>query len=188
MAGRTAGRTAAGAVFPRRLHPPGAGAEIAFQNKAAVYTILFRAAAETLTKIAADRKHLGAETGFIAVLHIWGQNLQHHPHVHCLVPGGGVSADGGHWVACRPGFFLPVRVLSRLFRRLFLEKLKAAFDAGRLAFFGAIAGLSAAPVFARRLSDAPSGSSTASAPSPTPRRSWPISGATRTASPSRTAG
>ena len=132
---------------------PAPAAEIAFQNKAAAYAILFRAAAETLTKIAADRKHLGAETGFIAVLHTWGQNLQHHPHVHCLVPGGGVSADGGHWVACRPGFFLPVRVLSRLFRRLFLEKLKAAFDAGRLAFFGVIAGLSAAPVFARRLSE-----------------------------------
>ena len=87
------------------------------------------------------------------MLHTWGQNLQHHPHVHCLIPGGGLSLDGTRWVACRPGFFLPVRVLSRLFRRLFLEKLKAAFDAGRLAFFGAIAELAAAPVFARRLSE-----------------------------------
>jgi hypothetical protein len=87
------------------------------------------------------------------VLHTWGQNLQHHPHIHCLVPGGGVSPDGRRWVACRPGFFLPVRVLSRLFRRLFLESLKAAFEAGRLAFFGALAGLAAAPVFARRLGE-----------------------------------
>jgi Putative transposase/Transposase zinc-binding domain len=132
---------------------PAPAAEIAFQNKAAVYAILFRAAAETLSTIAGDPKHLGAEIGFVAVLHTWGQNLQHHPHIHCLVPGGGVSPDGRHWVACRPGFFLPVRVLSRLFRRLFLESLKAAFEAGRLAFFGALAGLAAAPVFARRLGE-----------------------------------
>src|SRR3954464_1999583 len=130
---------------------PAPAAEIAFQNKAAVYAILFKAAAETLSTIAADRRHLGAEIGFITVLHTWGQNLQHHPHVHCLVPGGGLSPDGTRWVSCRPGFFLPVRVLSRLFRRLFLEKLRAAFDTGRLAFFGALAGLAAAPVFARRL-------------------------------------
>src|SRR3954462_6240605 len=132
---------------------PAAAAEIAFQNKAAVYAILFRAAAEALSTIAPDPRHLGAEIGFIAVLHTWGQNLQHHPHVHCLVPGGGLSPDGRHWVSCRPGFFLAVRVLSRLFRRLFLESLKAAFDAGRLAFFGALAGLAAAPVFARRLGE-----------------------------------
>src|SRR5437868_8921504 len=131
---------------------PAPAAEIAFQNKATVYAILFKAAAETLSTIAADRRHLGAEIGFIAVLHTWGQNLQHHPHVHCLVPGGGLSPDGRRWISCRPGFFLPVRVLSRLFRRLFLEKLRAAFDAGRLAFFGALARLAAAPVFARRLS------------------------------------
>src|SRR3954453_14801173 len=135
-------------VFTR----PAPAAEIAFQNKAAVYALLFRAAAEALSTIAADRRHLGAEIGFIAVLHTRGQNLQHHPHVHCLVPGGGLSPDGGRWVSCRPGFFLPVRVLSRLFRRLFLENLKAAFEAGRLKFFGALAGLAAAPVFARRLS------------------------------------
>jgi hypothetical protein len=132
---------------------PAAAAEIAFQNKAAVYAILLRAAAEALSTIAADPRHLGAEIGFIAVLHTWGQNLQHHPHVHCLVPGGGLSPDGSRWVSCRPGFFLPVRVLSRLFRRLFLEKLQAAFDAGRLAFFGALADLAAAPAFARRLSE-----------------------------------
>jgi hypothetical protein len=130
---------------------PAPAAEIAFQNKAVVYAILFKAAAEALRTIAADPRHLGAEIGFIGVLHTWGQNLQHHPHVHCLVPGGGVSPDGRRWIACRPGFFLPVRVLSRLFRRLFLENLKAAFEAGRLAFFGALAGLGAAPVFARRL-------------------------------------
>jgi hypothetical protein len=132
---------------------PAPAAEIAFQNKAAVYATLFRAAAETLSTIAADRRHLGAEIGFISVLHTWGQNLQHHPHVHCLVPGGGVSPDGRRWIACRRGFFLPVRVLSRLFRRLFLEELRAAFETGRLAFFGALAGLAAAPIFARRLSE-----------------------------------
>ncbi|TGT92760.1 IS91 family transposase, partial [bacterium M00.F.Ca.ET.163.01.1.1] len=91
-------------------------AAIAFQNKAAVYAILFRTAAETLRTIAADSKHLGAEIGLIAVLHSWGQNLHYHPHIHCIVPGGGVSPDGSRWVSCRPGFFLPVRVLSRLFR------------------------------------------------------------------------
>ncbi len=115
---------------------PAPAAEIAFQNKAAVYAMLFRAAAETLSRIAADPKHLGAEIGFIDMLHTWGQNLQHHPHVHCLVPSGGVSPDGRRWIACQPGFFLPVRALSRLFRRLFLENLKAAFESGRLAFFG----------------------------------------------------
>ena len=132
---------------------PTAAAEIAFQNKEAVYAALFKAAAETLGTIAADRRHLGAEIGFVAVLHTWGQNLQHHPHVHCLVPGGGLSLDGTHWVSCRPGFFLPVRVLSRLFRRLFLEKLRAAFDAGRLAFFGTLARLADAGVFARSLAE-----------------------------------
>jgi hypothetical protein len=132
---------------------PAPAADIAFQNKSAVYAILFKAAAEALRRIAADPRHLGAEIGFIGVLHSWGQNLQHHPHVHCLVPGGGLSSDGRRWVACRPGFFLPVRVLSRLFRRLFLENLKAAFESGRLEFFSALAGLAAAPVFARRLSE-----------------------------------
>jgi hypothetical protein len=132
---------------------PAPAADIAFQNKEAVYAILFRAAAETLTTIAADPRHLGAEIGFVAVLHTWGQNLQHHPHVHCLVPGGGLSLDGTHWIACRPGFFLSVRVLSRLFRRLFLEKLEAAFGAGRLTFLGALGGLVDAAAFARCLAE-----------------------------------
>jgi hypothetical protein len=128
-------------------------AEIASQNKAAVYAILFRTAAETLRSIAADPKHLGAEIGLVAVLHTWGQNLHHHPHVHCVVPGGGPSLDGTHWVACRPGFFLPVRVLSRLFRRLFLDELRAAFEARHLGFFGDLAGLAEPAAFVRRLRD-----------------------------------
>jgi len=126
-------------------------AEIAFQNKAVVYAILFAAAAETLRIIAADPKHLGAEIGFVAVLHTWGQNLHHHPHVHCVVPGGGPSADGTRWVGCRPGFFLPAKVLSRLYRRLFLTRLKAAFDAGQLRFFGTLAGLQKPAMFTARL-------------------------------------
>jgi hypothetical protein len=130
---------------------PAPVAEIAFQNKAAVYAILLRAAAETLKTIAADPRHLGAEVGAVAVLHTWGQTLQHHPHVHCVVPGGGPSLDGTRWIACRPDFFLPVRVLSRLFRRLFLEQLQAAFEAGELGFFGALAGLAEPAAFARRL-------------------------------------
>ena len=94
---------------------------MAYQNKAKIYGLLFKAVADTLTTIAADRKHLGADIGIIAVLHTWGQNLQHYPHVHSVVPGGGISRDGTRWIASRPGFFLPVRVLSRPFRRLFLE-------------------------------------------------------------------
>jgi Transposase zinc-binding domain/Putative transposase len=112
-------------------------AAIAYQNKEAVYGILFQATAETLKTIAADPKHLGAEIGFFAVLHTWGQNLQFHPHLHCVVPGGGLSPDGERWVHCRPNFFLHVRVLSRLFRRLFLELLQHAFDSGKLQFFNA---------------------------------------------------
>jgi len=115
---------------------PGAIADIAYQNKAVVYDILFKAAARTVLTIAADPKHLGARLGITAVLHSWGSAMTHHPHVHMIVPGGGIAPDGGHWVACRPGFFLPVRVLSRLFRRLFLEQLEAAYQAGRLSFFG----------------------------------------------------
>ena len=114
-------------------------APIAFQNKAAVYDLLFRTAAETLTTIAADPKHLGARIGLTAVLHTWGSALTHHPHVHVIVPGGGLSPDGSRWIACKPGFFLPVRVLSRLFRRLFLEGLAALHAAGRLAFLGELA-------------------------------------------------
>ena len=126
-------------------------AAIAYQNKAMVYEILFHATAETLRTIAADPKHLGGEIGFIAILHTWGQNLQHHPHLHCVVPGGGPSADGERWASCRPGFFLPVRVLSRLFRRLFLAQLQDAFDAGRLRFFNALEALQAPGAFARYL-------------------------------------
>jgi hypothetical protein len=130
---------------------PAAVAEIAFHNKARVYAILFRTAAETLRTIAADPKHLGAEIGLVAVLHTWGQNLHHHPHVHCVVPGGGPSLDGTRWIACRPGFFLPVRVLSRLFRRLFLDELHAAFAAGELGFVGNLTELAYPAAFARRL-------------------------------------
>ncbi|HEY2230604.1 MAG TPA: IS91 family transposase, partial [Xanthobacteraceae bacterium] len=113
-------------------------APIAYQNKAVVYDLLFRAAAETLLTIAADPKHLGARIGATAVLHTWGSAMTHHPHLHMIVPGGGISLDGSHWVHCRPGFLLPVRVLSRLFRRLFLARLADAHMAGRLAFFGEI--------------------------------------------------
>lgn len=113
-------------------------AALAYQNKEVVYGILFRATAETLRTIAADPKHLGAEIGFLAILHSWGQNLLFHPHLHCVVPGGGLSADRKRWIACRPRFFLPVRVLSARFRRLFLEHLQAAFDAGQLRFFSSL--------------------------------------------------
>ncbi len=107
---------------------------VAFQNKSPVYDLLFRTAAQTLTTIAADPKHLGARIGLTAVLHTWGSALTHHPHVHVIVPGGGLSLDGSRWIACKPGFFLPVRMLSRLFRRLFLEGLAALHAAGRLVF------------------------------------------------------
>jgi len=116
-------------------------ATIAYQNKRELYGILFRAAAETLRTIATDPEHLGAEIGFFAVLHTWGQNLLHHPHLHSVVPGGGLSADGTEWISCRDGFFLPVGVLSRLFRRLFLENLLKAFDAGKLQFFSSLESL-----------------------------------------------
>src|SRR5215217_960311 len=114
---------------------------IAYQNKALVYGLLFKAAAEALTTIAADPKRLGARIGVTAVLHTWGQTLDHHPHVHCIVPAGGISLDGSRWVACRPGFFLPVRVLSRLFRRLFLDGLAEAHARGELEAFGDLAKL-----------------------------------------------
>jgi hypothetical protein len=126
-------------------------ADIAYHNKAAIYAILFKAAAETLITIAADPKHLGARIGLTAVLHTWGSALTHHPHVHCIVPGGGLSPDGERWISCRPGFFLPVRVLSRLFRRRFLEQLAAAHDAGRLHFFGDHAPLAERGAFAAYL-------------------------------------
>ena len=111
-------------------------ADMAYQNKAVVYDLLFQATAETLRTLAADPKHLGARIGFTAVLHTWGSAMTHHPHLHCIVPGGGLSPDGTQWIPCRRGFFLPVRVLSRVFRRLFLEQVEAAYQAGHLAFFG----------------------------------------------------
>jgi hypothetical protein len=126
---------------------PGPISDIAYQNKAVVYDILFKASAETLSTIAADPKHLGARVGITSVLHTWGSALTHHPHVHMIVPGGGISLDGKRWVSCRSGFFLPVRVLSRLFRRLFLEKLLAAHQAGRLKFFGNHAALTDTQAF-----------------------------------------
>ena len=130
---------------------PPLAAEIAFQNKRAVYAILFRAAAEAMHDIAADPKHLGAEIGAVALRHTWGQTMQHHPHLHCIVPGGGLSPDQTRWVACRPGFFLPVRVLSRRFRTLFLAQLQAAFVAGELHFSGTLATLAEPTAFAVRL-------------------------------------
>ena len=125
--------------------------DIAYQNKAVIYDILFKAASETLITIAADPKHLGARIGLTAVLHTWGSALTHHPHVHMIVPGGGLAPDGERWASCRPGFFLPVRVLSRLFRRLFLDKLAAAHEAGRLHFFGNHAPLAERRAFAAHL-------------------------------------
>jgi Putative transposase/Transposase zinc-binding domain len=126
---------------------PAAVGAIAFQNKAAVYDLLFRTAADTLTTIAADPKHLGARIGLTAVLHTWGSALTHHPHVHLIVPGGGLSPDGSRWIACKRGFFLPVRVLSRLFRRLFLEGLAALHAAGRLVFLGDLGPFADKPAF-----------------------------------------
>jgi hypothetical protein len=125
--------------------------DIAYQNKAEIYGILFKAAAETLITIAADPKHLGARIGLTAVLHTWGSALTHHTHVHMIVPGGGIALDGERWISCRPGFFLPVRVLSRLFRRLVLDQLAAAHDAGRLQFFGEHLHLADAQAFSRYL-------------------------------------
>ena len=129
-------------------------AVIAFQNQTVVYDILFRAVSETLRTIAADPEHLGAEIGFLAVLHTWGQNLMHHPHLHCLVPGGGIAPDGKSWLACRPRFFLPVRVLSRLFRGLFLHYLEKAYAAGGLHFFSAQRHLQEPAAFQRHLAPA----------------------------------
>ena len=126
-------------------------ADLAYANKALIYRLLFEVAAETLVTIAADAKHLGAQIGATLVLHTWGSAMTHHPHVHGIVPGGGLSPDRARWVACRRGFFLPVRVLSRLFRRRFLEELAKTYLAGQLKFFGTFAGLSDSKAFARWL-------------------------------------
>jgi hypothetical protein len=127
-------------------------ADVAFQNKALVYDLLFRAASETMLTIAADPKHLGARIGITAVLHTWGSAMTHHPHVHMIVPGGGIAPDGSRWISSRPAFLLPVRVLGKLFRRLFLTRLVALHDAGQLAFFGSIAHLIERQAFLRHLS------------------------------------
>jgi len=126
-------------------------AAIAYQNKAVVYNLLFAATADTLRTIGAEPKHLGAEIGFFAVLHTWGQTLVHHPHLHCVVPGGGLSPDGEHWIPCRPGFFLPVRVLSRFFRRRYLQLLEQAFNRGELEFFSSLEELRQREAFHRYL-------------------------------------
>jgi hypothetical protein len=130
---------------------PSAIGDIAYQNKAVIYDLLFRASAETMLTIAADPKHLGASIGITSVLHTWGSAMTHHPHVHMIVPGGGISRDGSRWIAKRPDFFLPVRVLSKLFRRLMIDKLVAAHAAGQLRFYGAHAALVGAKAFAAYL-------------------------------------
>ncbi|WP_419827093.1 IS91 family transposase [Sphingomonas sp.] len=130
---------------------PAEVADVAFQNKAALYGLLFQTASETMTTIAADPKHLGARIGITAVLHTWGSAMTHHPHIHTIVPGGGLPPDGSRWIASRPAFLLPVRVLGKLFRRLFLARLVALYDAGRLAFYGSIAHLGDRRAFLRHL-------------------------------------
>ena len=131
---------------------PAEVAAIAYYNKALVYDLLFKAAADTMLTIAADSKHLGARIGITAVLHTWGSALTHHPHIHMIVPGGGISRDGTRWISARPAFLLPVRVLGALFRRLFLTRLRALHDAGRLAFFGSLTHLGERRAFLRHLS------------------------------------
>ena len=129
-------------------------ADIAFHNRAAVYDLLFRAASETMLTIAAEPRHLGARIGFTAVLHSWGSALTHHPHLHLIVPGGGLSPGDRRWVAARPAFLLPVRVLGALFRRLFLAGLARLHDAGQLQFYSEHAGLADRRAFARHLAPA----------------------------------
>ena len=130
---------------------PAEVADIAFHNKAVVYDLLFRTASETMLTIAADSKHLGARIGITAVLHTWGSAMTYHPHVHMIVPGGGIALDGTHWISSRPAFLLPVRVLGKLFRRLFLTQLIRLHDAGKLAFFGSLASLTDRRAFLRHL-------------------------------------
>jgi hypothetical protein len=163
---------------------------IAFTNKAVVYRLLFQVAAETLQTIAADPRHLGARIGVTLVLHTWGSALTHHPHVHGIVPGGGLSTDGQRWIACRPGFFLPVRVLSRRFRHRFLEALAGAHAAGQLQFFGNDAHLTEPPPSPSGCARCvqPNGWSMPSAPSPDPPPCWRICPAIPTGSRSPTAG
>jgi hypothetical protein len=126
-------------------------AAVALQNKRVVYNLLFSAASETLRMIAADPRHLGADIGFLAVLHTWDQTLRHHPHLHCVVPGGGLAVNGEGWRSCRRGFFLPVNVLARLFRRLFLQRLERAYEQDKLSFHGVCAFLEESTAFSRLL-------------------------------------
>ena len=164
-------------------------AAIAWHNKAAVYDLLFRAASEAMLTIAADPRHLGARIGITAVLHTWGSAMTHHPHVHMIVPGGGISPDGERWVACRPGFLLPVRVLSKLFRRLFLRSSPSCMPpavSSSSAIVSASAVSATLPPSWRRCARS-AGSSMPSRPSPGPRPCSPTCRATPTASPSPTA-
>ena len=130
---------------------PGQLAPLALQNKSEIYGLLFRASAETLLTVARDERHLGADIGFFSVLHTWNQKLQHHPHVHCVVPAGGLSPDHTRWIAAQPGFFLPVRVLSRVFRGKFVAGLRELHAAGKLGFYGGLTGLAAPAAFAAML-------------------------------------
>jgi Putative transposase/Transposase zinc-binding domain len=178
-----------GAYFHIVFSLPAEIAEIAYQNKAVIYDILFKASAEAMTTIAADPKQLGARIGILSVLHTWGSALTHHPHVHMIVPGGGISLDGTRWIACRPNFFLSVRVLSRLFRRLVLEKLDAAYHADKLQFFGQYASLTNGQSFATislRCAKR-NGSSTVNAHLEAPRKCCAISRAIPIVSPSQIA-
>ena len=164
-------------------------AEIAFQNKRVVYAILFRAAAEAMRDVAAEPRHLGAEIGAVAVLHSWGQTMTYHPHLHCIVPAGGLSPDQTRWVACRPGFLLPVRVLSRRFRDIFVARLRAAFVARRPALLRRARRAQSTPRSspnALPISPALTGSFTPNRPSLALRQCWPIWAATPIASPSPT--
>ncbi len=168
---------------------PAQVADIAYQNKAALYGLLFQAASDTMTTIAADPKHLGARIGITAVLHTWGSAMTHHPHIHMIVPGGGLSPDGNRWVSSRPAFLLPVRVLGKLFRRLFLTRLMALYEAGRLGFFGSLAH---SPTAAPSCDTCPRSakrpvSSMPNRRSRDRRRCSPICRATPTGSPSRKA-
>ena len=162
---------------------PAAIADLAYHNKAVIYDALFKASSEALLTIAADPKHLGARIGVTAVLHSWGSAMTHHPHVHGIVPGGGISLDGASWVRCRPGFLLPVRVLSKLFRRLMLDKLAAAHAAGKLRFLGQHARLPDAAAFAAFLAPL---RKTRAIPTASPSRTAGWSPSTRTASRSDT--
>src|SRR3954451_3856324 len=153
MARSAAGRVTASAVFPRRLHPAGGGGgdRVPEQTRGLRHPV--PRGAEAMRDVAANPRHLGAEIGAVAVLHSWGQTMTYHPHLHCIVPAGGLSPDQTRWIASRPGFLLPVRVLSRRFREVFVARLRAAFAAGELRFSGKLATLAEPAVFAERLAD-----------------------------------